>query len=269
MTFVSIFRKIHQKKAGKHMIEINGLHKTFPMDATTVEALTDINLQVAAGDIFGVIGQSGAGKSTLLRCIALLEQPTSGTIRLDGQDTAHLAGKELIELRRRMGVIFQGYNLLMQRTVAQNIAFPLELCHWEKSAIAQRVDFLLDLVGLQEKAKTYPAQLSGGQKQRVAIARALATNPKILLCDEPTSALDSLTTKSILQLLQDINQQFGVTILIITHEMAVVKAICNKVAVINNSTLVEQGATQNIFANPQSPVTKRLLGLAGGDCYEF
>jgi len=251
------------------MIQINHLTKVFHGANNNITALDHINLHVHKGDIFGVIGMSGAGKSTLLRCIALLEPPTSGNIFIDNKDAATLKGKELLELRKEIGVIFQGYNLLMQRTVSQNIAFPLELQHGEKNAINDRVEFLAKLVGLEDKINAYPAQLSGGQKQRVAIARALATNPKILLCDEPTSALDSLTTKSILKLLKDINEKFHVTILIITHEMGVVKSICNKVAVIDNSTLVEEGLTKEILANPKSSIARLLLGMEGVMHNEF
>ncbi len=246
------------------MIQINQLTKVFH-GPENISALDHIDLHVHTGDIFGVIGMSGAGKSTLLRCIALLEQPTSGNIIIDNKDTGALRGRDLLDLRKEIGVIFQGYNLLMQRTVGQNIAFPLELQHTEKEAIKDRVEFLAKLVGLEEKINTYPSQLSGGQKQRVAIARALATNPKILLCDEPTSALDSLTTKSILRLLQDINRQFHVTILIITHEIGVVKSICNKVAVIDNSILVEKGLTKEILTNPKSSIARMLLSIEGGD----
>lgn len=242
------------------MIEIIDLCKVFDEVTPPVSALKNINLKVNKGDIFGVIGMSGAGKSTLLRCLSMLEKPTSGNILLNGRDTAHLKGRELIEARRSMGVVFQGYNMLMQKTVYDNIAFPLTLGKTPKTEIARTVNRLLELVGLSDKAKAYPAQLSGGQKQRVAIARALATNPQVLLCDEPTSALDSLTTKSILQLLHGINKELNVTILIITHEMSVVKALCNRVAVIDEQCILESGDTAKIFANPQSDITRLLLG---------
>ena len=242
------------------MIHVKNLTKIFRAGEEVV-ALENIDLLVDSGDIFGIIGMSGAGKSTLLRCIALLEKPTSGSVEIDGRDLSSLRGKELIELRKSVGVIFQGYNLLMQRTVRRNVAFPLELNRRPKEEIRARVDELLDLVGLSDKADAYPSQLSGGQKQRVAIARALANQPSVLLCDEPTSALDPLTTRSILDLLVDINRKLGVTIIIITHEIGVVRAICHKVAVINNGTFVEQGDTQAIFDRPQSEVTRMLLGL--------
>ena len=242
------------------MIRIEGLTKVFKT-STDVVALHDINMHVERGEIFGVIGMSGAGKSTLLRCIAQLETPTEGHIYIDGDDISRLSGNESLALRKRVGVIFQGYHLLMQRTVRANIAFPLELERMPKDRIDARVNELLELVGLSEKADAYPSQLSGGQMQRVAIARALANEPKIILCDEPTSALDSLTTKSILGLLKDINKKLGVTVFIITHEIGVVKAICDKVAVINDGRLVEQGETEKILRDPQHPATKLLLGI--------
>ncbi len=242
------------------MIQIIDLCKTFEEVTPPVTALKNINLRVNRGDIFGVIGMSGAGKSTLLRCLSMLEEPTSGDILLNGRNTAHLKGRELIEARRSMGVVFQGYNMLMQKNVYENVAFPLTLSKTPKEEIERTVTRLLELVGLADKAKAYPAQLSGGQKQRVAIARALATNPQVLLCDEPTSALDSLTTRSILQLLRDINRELNVTILIITHEMSVVKALCNRVAVIDEQHIVESGNTQEIFDNPKSDITRLLLG---------
>ncbi|MEA5136310.1 MAG: ATP-binding cassette domain-containing protein [Candidatus Fimivivens sp.] len=242
------------------MIQIIDLCKTFDEVTPPVTALKNINLRVNRGDIFGVIGMSGAGKSTLLRCLSMLEEPTSGDILLNGRNTAHLKGRELIEARRSMGVVFQGYNMLMQKNVYENVAFPLTLSKTPKEEIERTVTRLLELVGLADKAKAYPAQLSGGQKQRVAIARALATNPQVLLCDEPTSALDSLTTRSILQLLRDINRELNVTILIITHEMSVVKALCNRVAVIDEQHIVESGNTQEIFDNPKSDITRLLLG---------
>lgn len=242
------------------MIKIINLCKTFNEVTPPVTALKDVNLHVQKGDIFGVIGMSGAGKSTLLRCLSMLETPTSGEILLNGKNTAHLKGRELIEARRNMGVVFQGYNMLMQKSVSENVAFPLTLNKTPKAEVEQTVSRLLKLVGLEDKAKAYPAQLSGGQKQRVAIARALATNPQVLLCDEPTSALDSLTTRSILALLRDINRTLNVTIVIITHEMSVVKALCNRVAVIDEQRIVECGPTLEIFNNPQSDITKLLLG---------
>lgn len=243
------------------MIQIENLTKIFKGLEGDVAALQDVNLTIDTGDIFGIIGMSGAGKSTLLRCLCTLERPTSGHVLLDGTDLSSLTGRALLETRRRMGVVFQGYNLLMQRTVRQNVTFPLRMAGAGKTATEHRADELLSLVGLSEKAGSYPSQLSGGQKQRVAIARALATSPEVLFCDEPTSALDSLTTRSVLELLQDINRKLGVTIVIITHEIAVVKAICNKVAVIDASRFVEWGDTGPIFENPKSDITRMLLGF--------
>ncbi len=240
------------------MIRIKNLSKTFDK-SYNVDALKNVNLSIEAGDVCGVIGMSGAGKSTLLRCIAMLETPSSGSIEIDGKDIFSLKGKELLDLKKSLGVVFQGYNLLMQRSIRQNIAFPLELIKMPKDQIAKRVDELLRLVGLSDKAEEYPSQLSGGQRQRVAIARALASNPKVLLCDEPTSALDPLTTRSILKLLQEINHTLGVTIVIITHEIGVVRSICNKVAVIDAGEIAESGLTKEVFAAPQSQAAKQLL----------
>lgn len=242
------------------LIEIQHLTKVFGQGADRVTALEDVSLRVEDGDIFGIIGMSGAGKSTLLRCLSMLEKPTSGKIVLDGSDLAALNGAQLRAERRKMGIVFQGYNLLMQKTVAENVAFPLKLEKgFDKAAVAARVDELLELVGLADKAKAYPAQLSGGQKQRVAIARALATKPEILLCDEPTSALDPLTTKAMLGLLADINRKLGVTILIITHELSVVRRICGRVAVIGDGRVAESGTVDEVFQNPRSQVAKLLL----------
>ncbi|WP_419169614.1 methionine ABC transporter ATP-binding protein [Negativibacillus massiliensis] len=240
------------------MIRIKNLSKTFDKSCN-VDALKNVNLSIEAGDVCGVIGMSGAGKSTLLRCIAMLETPSSGSIEIDGKDIFSLKGKELLDLKKSLGVVFQGYNLLMQRSIRQNIAFPLELIKMPKDQIAKRVDELLRLVGLSDKAEEYPSQLSGGQRQRVAIARALASNPKVLLCDEPTSALDPLTTRSILKLLREINHTLGVTIVIITHEIGVVRSICNKVAVIDAGEIAESGLTKEVFAAPQSQAAKQLL----------
>lgn len=240
------------------MIRIEHLTKVFQA-GSEVAALNDISLHVHPGDIFGIIGMSGAGKSTLLRCISLLEKPTSGSVFVDGHDMETISGKELLELRKQVGVIFQGYNLLMQKTIRKNIAFPLELSKTPKADIDKRVNELLEIVGLTDKADMYPAQLSGGQRQRVAIARALANHPKVLLCDEPTSALDPLTTRSILDLLADINKKLGVTIIIITHELGVVRSICNRVAVLNSGSIVEEGLTTDVMENPQSDITKLLI----------
>lgn len=245
------------------MIRIEHLTKTFGAGANEVEALQDVNILAEKGDIYGIIGMSGAGKSTLLRCIALLDRPSSGSIIVDGLDLSSLSNDALRAHRKTMGVIFQGYNLLEQSTVRKNIAFPLEVSHWAKPAMESRVKELLELVGLTDKADAYPSQLSGGQKQRVAIARALAADSKVLLCDEPTSALDPLTTRSILQLLRKINRELGETILIITHEIGVVKSICNKVAVLDQGRVVEQGLVSKVMYEPESPVTRSLLSLEG------
>lgn len=244
------------------MIEIKNLSKTFVDASGEVNALQDVNLTVERGDIFGIIGMSGAGKSTLLRCLSMLEEPTSGEIVLDGVVLNKLTGAEKRAANRRMGMMFQGYNLLMQKNVAQNIAFPLKLVPHDKDAVEKRVEELLALTGLADKARAYPAQLSGGQRQRVALARALAPSPSVLLCDEPTSALDSLTTRSVLELLRDVNRQLGVTIIIITHELAVVKSICNRTAVIDASRFVEVGDTETIFKSPKSNITRQLLGYS-------
>ncbi len=243
------------------MIKIENLSKEFNGKNGKVTALSNINLELKDGDIFGIIGMSGAGKSTLLRCITLLERPDTGSIFIDGSDILTLNSSELRTARRKMGVVFQNYNLLMQETVAKNIAFPLEIAGVMQNEIQERVANLLDLVQIGDKASAYPTQLSGGQRQRVAIARALATNPEALLCDEPTSALDVLTTKQVLGLLKEINERLNTTIIIITHEMSAVKAICNKVAVINDGCFVEMGDTKNVFADPKSSVTKMLLGM--------
>lgn len=242
------------------MIKIEHLTKEFKNNENnSVKALSDINLHVEKGDIFGIIGMSGAGKSTLMRCISGLEKPTEGSITLDGENLSKLNGKKLLEKRKQMGIVFQGYNLLMQKNIKRNIAFPLEIGKKDQSEIDKRVEELLKIVSLEDKGNSFPSQLSGGQRQRVAIARALAANPKILLCDEPTSALDPLTTKSILNLLSDINEKLGVTIVIITHELSVVKSICNKVAIINNGTVAEQGITKEVMKNPQSDIGKLLI----------
>lgn len=241
------------------MIRITDLTKNFINEGKELKVLDHINLHVEKGDIVGIIGVSGAGKSTLLRCIGCLEEPSSGSIIIDNKEVAHLSPKEKIAFYKELGTVFQGYNLLMQKTVAKNIALPLEISKVPKVEIESRVKELLTLVGLEDKANIYPSKLSGGQKQRVAIARALANHPKILLCDEPTSALDSLTTHSILNLLKDINKKLGVTIVIITHDIDVVKTTCNKVVVLDQSQLIEQGFTQQVFESPQSHITQRFL----------
>ena len=245
------------------MIQIENLKKTFHTKTGDVEALQGISARIEDGDIFGIIGLSGAGKSTLLRCIALLEIPSEGSIKIDGKDLSALKGRELTAHRRQIGVIFQGYNLLMQRTVAKNIAFPLEIAGVSKPEITEQVARLIRLVGLEGMESSYPSQLSGGQCQRVAIARALANNPKVLLCDEPTSALDSFTTKAILDLLRDINRQLGVTIIIITHEIGVVRQICNRVAVIESGRFAENGPAAEVLAAPKSVAARQLIGVGG------
>ncbi len=241
------------------MIYIKGLTKIFHSDSGDVKALEEVNLHIKQGEIFGVIGLSGAGKSTLLRCINMLETPTSGTIEIDGVDMTKLSSYELKEYRKKIGMIFQLFNLLSSRTVRENIAFPLEIAGFDKNVIKEKVDNLLDLVGLTDKINSYPSQLSGGQKQRVGIARALANDPKVLLCDEATSALDPQTTLSILNLLKDINRQLGLTIVLITHEMNVIKHICHSVAVIEQSRVVEQGPVLDVFANPKTTTAKNFL----------
>ena len=241
------------------MIEIKNLSKFFSTENGDFAAINGINLTIEDGDIFGIIGMSGAGKSTLIRCINLLEKPSEGQILIDGQDITALEGRELLTLRRKIGMVFQRFNLLMQSTIRDNVAFPLEIAGVEKKSRLERVDELLEIVGLTSKAGSYPVQLSGGQQQRVSIARALANHPSLLLCDEPTSALDSLTTNSILKLLKDINHKLGVTIIIITHEIAVVEKICNKVAIIDESRIIEQGLVKDVISNPQQDVTRKLL----------
>lgn len=241
------------------MIKITNLSKTFTQGKQQVNALKNINVHIQKGDIFGIIGISGAGKSTLLRCLSALETPTSGDIEIDGIPLKNIKNGNLIKLRKEMGVVFQGYNLMMQKTVAENIAFPLKIRGTSQEEIDLQVDKLLSIVELSEKKNAYPSQLSGGQKQRVAIARALATQPKILLCDEPTSALDPLTTRRVLKLLKEISENLGVTVVIITHEINVVKTICNRMAVISGGEIVEKGEVQEIFAHPESEITKSLL----------
>ena len=234
------------------MIEIRNLSKTFKTADGSLDALKDVSLTINDGDIYGVIGMSGAGKSTLVRCINMLERPTEGQILIDGVDMGALSSKQLRDARRNITMIFQGFNLLMQRNCLKNICFPLELEGMKKEDAKKRALELLEIVGLPDKAKAYPAQLSGGQQQRIAIARALATNPKVLLCDEATSALDPNTTHSILNLIRDINKKLGITVIIITHQMSVVEETCNRVAILDNGTVVEQGEVSTVFAHPQS-----------------
>lgn len=241
------------------LIEINNLTKKFEVKGHTVTALDNVNLSIEAGDIYGIIGMSGAGKSTLVRSINYLEKPTDGRVIIEGVNLADLSDKELRQKRSEIGMIFQGFNLLEQKNVRDNICFPLEIAGVKKKEARAKAKELLALVNLSEKEKVYPSQLSGGQKQRVAIARALATNPKILLCDEATSALDPQTTEAILALLKDINNKLGITIVVITHQMSVVTDICNKVAIIDNGQLVEEGFVERIFENPSSDAAKELI----------
>ncbi len=241
------------------IIEIRNLTKKFEVEGHTVTALDGINLSIEKGDIFGIIGMSGAGKSTLVRSINYLEKPTEGRVLIDGVNLEELSEKELRKQRSRIGMIFQNFNLLEQKNVIDNICFPLEIAGIKKKEARVRARELLKTVNLEEKEKAYPSQLSGGQKQRVAIARALATNPQILLCDEATSALDPQTTASILSLLRQINEDLGITIVIITHQMSVVTDVCKKVAIIDNGKLVEEGPVDEIFVNPQSDAAKELI----------
>ena len=251
------------------IIQIEHLNKTFGAGPTAVHALEDINLAVQPGEIFGIIGLSGAGKSTLVRCMNLLERPTSGSVVVDGKEMTKLSTKDLNRARQSIGMIFQSFNLLMQRTALDNVCFPLELIGTKRPQARKRAQELLDLVGLGDRAGAYPAQLSGGQKQRVAIARALATSPKVLLCDEATSALDPTTTRSILRLIQDINRRMGITAVIITHEMAVVEEICSHVAILERGRMVETGTVEAVFSNPQTEAGRRLVFPEGANIDKF
>ena len=241
------------------MIEIQHLTKTFTTAGGTTEALKDVSLTIPDGEIYGIIGMSGAGKSTLVRSINMLERPTSGKIVIDGRDMAALSEAELRAARRDITMIFQGFNLLMQRTCQRNVAFPLELAGMKRGDAMKRAAELLELVGLGDKLKNYPSPLSGGQQQRVAIARALATKPKILLCDEATSALDPQSTQSILGLIRDIHDRLGITVIVITHQMSVVEQICTRVAILDGGEVAEEGKVSEVFAAPQSQAAKRLV----------
>lgn len=241
------------------MIELTHISKDFGTDQRKVHAVRDVSLSIEKGEIFGIIGFSGAGKSTLVRCINLLERPTAGTVTVDGREMTALSPKELRQARKKIGMIFQHFNLMPSRTVFSNVAYPLRGSGLSKQEIADKVHRLLELVGIGDKAEAYPSQLSGGQKQRVAIARALANDPNVLLCDEATSALDPQTTKAILQLLKHLNETLGITVVIITHEMAVVKEICNRVAVMEHGQVVEQGEVFNVFADPRQDITKSFI----------
>ena len=241
------------------MIELRNLSKHFITSDGPVDALRHVNLTINNGDIYGIIGMSGAGKSTLVRCINMLERPTEGSVLLDGRDLGSMTKKELREVRHSVTMIFQGFNLLMQRTCLKNIMLPLQLSHVPRAKAEARARELLTLVGLPDKAGAYPAQLSGGQQQRVAIARALATDPKVLLCDEATSALDPKTTHAILELIRDINRKLGITVIVITHQMSVVQEICNRVAILENGTVVEEGEVSQVFSNPRAEATRNLV----------
>ena len=245
------------------MIRLNHISKTFGAGENEVAALNDVSIEVYPGEIFGVIGLSGAGKSTLVRCINLLERPTEGSVIVDGKEMTALSEKELRLARRNVTMIFQSFNLLMQRTCLKNVCFPMELCGVSAAKAKQRALELLEIVGLADKANSYPSQLSGGQKQRVAIARALATDPKVLLCDEATSALDPTTTASILSLLKDLNQKLGVTVVVITHQMSVIEEICSQVAILDAGVVVERGSVEEIFSNPSTDAARRLVYPGG------
>lgn len=243
----------------KPIISFRNVSKIFVTKDSEVGALKDINLDIYQGDIYGIIGQSGAGKSTLVRCMNFLERPTEGSVIFDGQNLADLSMKQLLKVRQSIGMIFQQFNLLMQRTALGNVCYPLEIAGVTKKEAKKRAAELLEMVGLSEKINAYPSQLSGGQKQRVAIARAIATRPKVLLCDEATSALDPMTTQSILALLKDINNKFGITIVIITHEMSVIESICNNVTILEKGRIVESGKVTDVFVNPKSEAGRKLV----------
>lgn len=250
------------------MIKIENLSKIYQNGPNPIHALKNISLEINRGEIFGIIGLSGAGKSTLIRCINRLEEPTEGRIIIDGNDITHLDKKALRDVRKRIGMIFQHFNLFSQKTVYKNIAFPLELEGLSKSEIEKRVNTLLDYVGLKDKKDAYPSQLSGGQKQRVAIARALANNPKILLSDEGTSALDPKTTKSILDLLRKIRDEFGLTIVLITHQMEVIKEVCDRVAIIEDGNIIEINTVEDLFKNPKTKTAMEFISKLKSDISE-
>ena len=243
------------------LIEVRDLRKVYPVPGGEVVALDKINLSIDRGQIYGIIGMSGAGKSTLIRCMNRLDTPTEGQILLDGQDILAMNGKQLMQMRRKVSMIFQQFNLLMQKTVARTVRYPLEIAGVPKAKANERVKELLKIVELEGKADAYPIQLSGGQRQRVAIARALASNPEVLLCDEATSALDPMTTQSILSLLQDINKRLGITIVLITHEMAVIRQICTRVAILDGGRIAEEGTVDDVFVHTRSAAGRRLFGI--------
>ena len=249
-------------------ILIQDVSKTFETKDGSVQALNHVSLSIETGDIYGIIGMSGAGKSTLVRCMNCLEVPSEGKVLIDGKSLSEFSPKELRKEREKIGMIFQHFNLLMQKNVLENVCFPLYIQGKKKAEARAKALELLEIVGLADRAKAYPAQLSGGQKQRVAIARALASDPQILLCDEATSALDPQTTSSILELLQDINQKFGITIVIITHQMSVVREICTHVAIMKDGEVKEQGLVEEIFSHPKSQVAKELISKDSGNDVE-
>lgn len=251
------------------MILFKDVSKEFKTKAGNVQGLNQVNLHIPQGDIFGIIGMSGAGKSTFIRCINYLERPTSGEVVIDGHNMADLSERQLREVRKEIGMIFQHFNLLMQKNVLDNVCFSMKIAGMGEKEAKKRARELLRVVGLADKEKAYPSQLSGGQKQRVAIARAIANNPKILLCDEATSALDPQTTKSVLELLKQINRDYGITIVIVTHEMSVVQEICDKVAILDGGNLAETGSVSEIFTNPRSPQAKRLVLGSGNSIQQM
>lgn len=250
------------------LIELQDVRKVYPVQGGEVVALNDINLKIRRGEIYGIIGLSGAGKSTLIRCINRLDSPTEGRILIDGQNVLEMNKRQLRSMRRKVSMIFQQFNLLMQQTVEKNIRYPMEIAGVPRAKISARVKELLKIVGLEDKAKVYPIQLSGGQRQRVAIARALASDPEVLLCDEATSALDPMTTQSILKLLQEINRELGITIVVITHEMAVIRQICTHVAILDGGVIAEEGSVDEVFTHTKSAAGRRLFGIVAPESEE-
>ncbi len=241
------------------MIKVSNLYKTYETKDNIVEALNDVSFEVEKGEIFGIIGLSGAGKSTLIRCLNFLERPNKGTVEIDGEDLAKLSNKQLALKRRKIGMIFQSFNLLMQENVLDNVCFPMTIAGVNKNEAKEKALHYLEIVGLKDKAKAYPSQLSGGQKQRVAIARVLASNPEILLCDEATSALDPQTTKSILDLIKDINEKYGITVVLITHEMSVIQETCSRCVVLENGRLMEENTVEELFRHPKTNAARKLI----------
>ncbi len=258
-----------QEQASPFLIELQDVRKVYPVQGGEVVALNDINLKIRRGEIYGIIGLSGAGKSTLIRCINRLDTPTEGRILIDGQNVLKMNKGQLRQMRRKVSMIFQQFNLLMQQTVEKNIRYPMEIAGVPRARINARVKELLKIVGLEDKANVYPIQLSGGQRQRVAIARALASDPEVLLCDEATSALDPMTTQSILKLLQDINRELGITIVVITHEMAVIRQICTHVAILDGGVIAEEGSVDAVFTHTKSAAGRRLFGIVSSENEEL